>query len=123
MTVFVSGYFGKFMSEKENKPWLATELAKSSFGLALAGGGAGSICRLDALGLGVQGDLAVLTFFLCLVAMLFAIIALVRITAADAKTVFILALFGLVLGLYGHVMLRRWYRENWSRLAAYRQTL
>lgn len=106
------------MNETDAKPWLATKLAKASFWLAVGGGIAGSLCRLDILGRSVQADLAFLTLVCCLLAMLFAIVALIRISAADAKSVFTPALSGLLLGLYGDIMLGRWVRANWGKSAA-----
>jgi hypothetical protein len=103
------------MDNPESKPSLASGMAKRSFWLALIGGVLGFVCRIEALGNAVQGSLCLVAIALLLIASVFGLVALIRITRADRDSVLVPGLAGLLLAICFTVSLARWSRSDWAR--------
>jgi len=92
------------MDETNSTPSMATGMAKRAFWFAIIGAVLGALCRLDFLGVGAQGLLALLALPANLIAILFGGIALIRITHTDRKVVLMPGLGALLVGIYSNVM-------------------
>ena len=103
------------MDENETKPTLAAGMSKRSFWIAIAAAIAGTVCRFEVLERGNQGLIALGALALGLIAIVFAAVALIRITHADSKAVLVPGLCGLALGIYSQVTLVQWAKTDWVR--------
>jgi hypothetical protein len=103
------------MDDNDEKPSLAAGMAKRGFWMAVIGGLLGTACRVQALGSGVQAMIALVAIALLLIAAVFAVVALIRVTHADRNAVLIPGLAGLLLSIWFQTSLARWERDDWSR--------
>jgi hypothetical protein len=90
-------------------------MAKRSMWIALAGGLFNSACRLDFFGIHTQAALGLLAIALSWIALVFGLVALIRITSADRKAVLVPALVGFACGIFTNISVAQWERHDWAQ--------
>jgi len=105
-------FIPRIMNEN-SKPTLATGMARRSFWIAVGGGASSFTLRLPGIDGRLQALLACVAVIWLLIAMVFGLIALIRITHADRNAVLLPALGGLLLGLSLNLNLAYWTRDQW----------
>jgi hypothetical protein len=110
------------MSAENDKPSLATGMAKRGFWIGVGGAGAVAFLRFDLFDVRLKAALVLLVLPAALVALVFGLISLIRITFADRKDVLVPALCAMGLGVYSTISLMHWQRGQWVKARAARAT-
>jgi hypothetical protein len=111
--------FLALMSAEIDKPSLATGMAKRGFWIGAGAGVAVGLLRFDLFDDRLKAVLVLLAFPAALVALIFGLVALVRITSADRQNVLVPALCAVGLAIYSNVSLGHWAKSGWAKARAH----
>lgn len=103
------------MSDTNPKPTLAAGMAKHAFWIAIPAAALGPVYRMESLTPLIRSIALLSDVGLCLIAIVFALVALIRINEQDWKVVLVPGLAALIIGVYANISLTQWARNDWAQ--------